>query len=467
MSNQSKRWMILLLSSLTAVLVAGLGCGADAERAADPESRAGSGHDDHPAGTHADHTVDNDGDHPAGTHDDHGHAEGSDLDRSVEELFAAACEHGVPAHRCEECRYEVGVVKVPRSLIEQGVLQVARVAERSFVEEVELTGEIRFDERRIAHLGPRLPGIIQRVHVDLGQPVRAGAPLVEIDSPQLAETEAAYLTALAEHRLARRNYSRQRELREAEISSEREFLEAEQEFESTAIRVNSGRQKLLQLGITEDEIATLEEAGIGGAMGRYVLRAPFDGEVLDLHAVRGEQVEPESELLLFGDTIKLWVWADLYEFHLALFERGLSEAGLSARVTVRAYPDEIFQGRVDLIGRTMNEDTRTVEARITLDNPEGKLKPGMFAVVALDAVAGGTRTAVPAAAVLSDEGRDFVFLRHDDDYFIRRPVIQGRRNGDFVEIVHGLDSGQAIAGAGAFLLKSDVLRSKMGEGCAH
>jgi RND family efflux transporter MFP subunit len=178
-------------------------------------------------------------------------------------------------------------------------------------------------------------------------------------------------------------------------------------------------------------------------------------------------VELDSELLLFGDTHSLWVWVDLYESHLDAITRAQAERGLPARITVRAYPGEVFEGHVDFVGRTMDEATRTVKARITLENPEGKLRPGMFATVHLAVGKSRHGLAVPASSVLSDEGRDFVFVRRDDEHFVRRPVATGRRTDGRIEILSGLDPSQTVASTGAFLLKSDVLRSKMGEGCAH
>lgn len=397
----------------------------------------------------------------------HHHEEGGDLDRTPGDLFASRCEHDCFAYQCDECRYEVGVVKVPADLVDGGLVETAEVSRRNFGAGAVLTGEISFDERRIAHLSPRLPGIVQSVFVDLGQSVDSGAPLIEIDSPELAEAQADYLKALGEHKLAKRNFDRQRALREEGISSEREFFEAGQALETAEIRSNSGRQKLLRLGITDSEIAELESSGIEGATGRYLLKAPFSGDVLELHAVRGEQVELDRDLALFGSTATLWVWVDLYETYLRAVAKAQRERPIETAITVHAYPDETFEGKVDFIGSTMSEDTRTVKARVTLDNEEGKLRPGMFASVSLLMDDGANGLAIPSSAVLSDEGKEFVFVHYLDDYYLRRQVRTGRTAGDLVEIVDGLAPGQTIAASGAFLLKSDVLRSKMGEGCAH
>jgi multidrug efflux pump subunit AcrA (membrane-fusion protein) len=135
-------------------------------------------------------------------------------------------------------------------------------------------------------------------------------------------------------------------------------------------------------------------------------------------------------------------------------------------VRVQAYPERSFMGRLDLLGRAMDPATRTVKARIALDDPERLLRPGMFAQVELEIGPDRPALAVPASAVLSDEGREFVFVRYDAEYCVRRPVRSGSRWGDLVEIAEGLAPGQTVIAEGSFLLKSDVLRSKMGAGCA-
>lgn len=397
---------------------------------------------------------------------DHGEAEASDLDRPVAELFAARCEHDMLTHECTECRYEVGVARVPAALIADGLVTTATATEQALPEVIELPGEIRFDEHRIAHLTPQVSGVIAAVKVELGSRVAAGAPLLEIASAELAAAEADYLAAITEESLSTRAQARLTALRAARIASEREALETEQRLEAARIASATGRQRLVALGLGEAELEALVAGGAPRADGRLVLRAPFAGEILALHAVRGEQVAPGGELALLGDTAELWVWVDVYEAQLARLEALRRTGPVPVRVSVPAYPLHEFVGRLDLIGSTMDESTRTVKSRIRLGNSEGRLRPGMFATVRIALPGAGSALAVPADALLADEGREFVFVHHADDYFVRRPVQAGRRWDGQVEILAGLAPGQTVAAAGAFLLKSDVLRSKMGAGCA-
>jgi membrane fusion protein, heavy metal efflux system len=402
------------------------------------------------------------------SHAGHGHGEeGSDLDKSIEELFAADCEHKLKTHQCDECRYEVGVVKVAPELIDRGLISVAKVSRRNFDSEIGLTGEIRFDKQKIALLGPSVAGVVRNVKVDIGDKAKAGQTLVILESVELAEAQAIFLEALAEQNLARKSHDRQKALHEQKINSEKDYLEAEQQFESAKIRTSSAKQKLLRMGLSSGTVLALAQKGFSAATGRLPVSAPFDGEVLEVHAVRGERVEPGAETILFGDISTLWVWIDLYESQLAAVKASMTDEGLPVTVSVHAWPDEHFSGKMDYISNMMEEATRTIKVRVILDNPQGKLKPGMFAKVALGLNSSDGRIAAPTTSVVSDQGRDFVFVRHEGDFFARRPVTKGRQTDGYFELLDGVEEGQTIVMAGAFLLKSDVLRSKMGAGCAH
>jgi len=403
-------------------------------------------------------------------HGEHGHghgAEGSDLDRPVDELFAAECEHGVKTHACAECRYEVGVARVPAELRSGGLVHTATVGRQRADATVALTGEVAFDETRVVHLASRVEGLIRDVHVTLGQPLAAGDPLVEVDSVALGEAESAYLESRARLALARRGAERQAALARERITSERELLAARAEARTADIELRAARERLLRLGMTPEDVQTLDSAELGSADGRVVLRAPRAGVVLKMHAVPGESVDAGEEILLLGDPSSLWVWADLYEGDLAAVEAQRAQGALPAVVRVKAFPDAEFAGTLDHLSATMDEETRTLKVRIAVANPDGRLRAGMFADVSLAVAGAGAEVlAVPKAALLEDEGRSFAFVHREGEYFVRRPVEPGREWGDWVEVAGGLQGGETIVTEGAFLLKSDVLRSKMGAGCA-
>ena len=196
------------------------------------------------------------------------------------------------------------------------------------------------------------------------------------------------------------------------------------------------------------------------------MKAPFDGTVLERNLSMGALVEPGQQLLLLGDTSEMWVWTSLYERELAGLLREQAKGTVLAHVEVPAYPGRIFAGRVERVSGIVDEATRTAKVRVVVDNPEGLLRAGMFARVHLHGDGSEQALTVPAEAVLEDEGRAFVFVPAEPPYFVRRPVMTGRAWDEWVEVTQGLTDGDMVVSRGAFALKSDVLRSKMGAGCA-
>lgn len=225
------------------------------------------------------------------------------------------------------------------------------------------------------------------------------------------------------------------------------------ELDSAKIRTDAANGRLQRLG------------GTGGA-GTIVLRAPVDGSMLLLHAVPGEFASSNESLATVGNNKAVWVWADLYERDIARVMKARSFGKLAASVFVKAYPGEAFPGTVDFLSPAMDRSSRTVKTRIQVDNSDGRLLAGMFAAVQVFLPGDEKTLALPSDAVLDDNGRSFVFLHHHEDYYVRREVEVGRSWARWVEIKGGVNADQHVVSRGAFLMKSDVLRSKMGAGCA-
>ena len=390
-------------------------------------------------------------------------AKPSDLDRPVPMLFDATCEHKKHSFECDECRYEIGVVRAPASLIEGGLIKTENAVHERIEIPLMLTGEVRFDERRVTHISTQAEGIIRTVHVALGDTVKKGQALLEIESVVVSEAEGAYLEAQATLRLARSNHERVAELRKESISSEKEYLQSQQKLEAAEIRSDSALGKLTRLGFTQTDAQALSQAS---AQGRLVLRAPTNGTMLSLHAVSGEVARTEESLATIGDNATVWVWADLYERDIARVTMKQKEHTLSAAVSVKAYPGDELPGVVNFISPSMAEASRTVRLRVDVKNPDGRLLAGMFATVKVFLPGEEEAIALSKSAVLEDEGRSFVFIHHHDDYYVRRPIVPGRSWGGRIEVIKGLVGSETVVTDGSFLMKSDVLRSKMGAGCA-
>jgi cobalt-zinc-cadmium efflux system membrane fusion protein len=461
-----------LLPSVIVVAALATACGP--RPVADGATAAGTEHAHEEAG--AGHAHEESGGEASGG------AEPSDLDLPLSAIFSkdTRCEHAIPTYTCDQCRYEVGVVRLPQEVLaaSDGSVAVAVVERRPWSGAREAPGEIALDADRAAWLGPRAPGVVRSIRVDLGDRVRAGETLYEVESVELGDARSEYRRALAEQRVARAAAEREADLFARGICPESDLLEARARREQADASAEAARSRLGRLGLTGGEIATAAAEPGGGAAGRGAggddgllpVRAPFAGTVLERDLGLGARVEPGDRALLLADTSVVWVETAIAERELEAVLEHQRRGAVPAIVTVSAFPARSFPGRLDRLGGTVDEATRTIRARVVVDNADGALRAGMFARVRLQLDGEGDALVVPAEAVLEDEGRPFLFVRAttpgDAEYFVRRAVRPGRSAEGWVEILGGLEAGQAIVTKGAFLLKSDVLRAKMGAGCA-
>jgi membrane fusion protein, heavy metal efflux system len=155
----------------------------------------------------------------------------------------------------------------------------------------------------------------------------------------------------------------------------------------------------------------------------------------------------------------LWAVIDVYEKDL-----GRVKTGMEARLLVSAYPDKTFKGRISYVGDIMDEKSRTVKARVTIDNSSGFLKPGMFATVSMDAARdarGDTTIAIPEEALFLDGSERHVFVREGEGTFVVRRVAVGSVSGKKIEIKDGLKPGEAVVTKGVFSLKSELKKETL------
>ncbi|WP_022701451.1 efflux RND transporter periplasmic adaptor subunit [Oceanicaulis alexandrii] len=325
---------------------------------------------------------------------------------------------------------------------------------------VELPGEVRFDENRIALVSAPVEGVIRDVFASVGDQVRQGDVLAVLDSRELAEAKAAYLSTLASLELVRPEFERERELFDRGVSTESRFQTARRALEEARIAVRSAQYQLDALGVDETARDALADPETG-ALSRYALIAPMDGVITERHAVRGEfaeagDVEPT---FVIADSRQVWVDAAIYGPDMLRVRQG-------ARARIRLADAEQIASVVSFVAPQIGEATRTGLARLIVDNADGRLMPGAFVTVELEDAAAAQSLRAPASAIQMLEGETVVFVP-EGDRFEARPVRLGRRGPDYVEIVSGLALGDALVVEGAFALKAELQKGEFGDGHAH
>jgi cobalt-zinc-cadmium efflux system membrane fusion protein len=304
------------------------------------------------------------------------------------------------------------------------------------------------------------------INVDLGQQVKKGDVLFEIESPELGLAVGAYRKNQALAALALRNLEREKTLAAQKLSPDADVVEAQMKYDEYRIELESAANALHVMGLDDAAVAALTADGATGKGVRLPVLAPQSGTVIEKHLDPGETVETGKDVLTIADLASVWVWMSVYERDLARLLAEAKQGPTRVQVTTLAYADKTFEGEIDLIGSTVDEEDRTVKVRATLRNPDALLRPGMFCEANAVFEAQEKVVAVPKGALLADEGKPFVFRKIRDGFVLRTDVSVGRTFADSVEITDGLAEGEMIVTEGAFVCKSDVLRAKMGAGCA-
>ena len=401
--------------------------------------------------------------------DEHDHdADAGAAPATLDELREIECEHGTPILDCDECRYEVGVAKIDPNLA-KGLVHAHQVALGNGVDNrLRLTGEIQLDLMRVVEISSAGSGRAEKIERVLGDSVQASDVLAAIQSSEFGRAQAAFLQASTKRDLAQETFAREERLYQQKIGSHADFLVAQQQFAAAEATVGATRKRLELFGLSEERIEALAGAGAAGRFGQLLLATPIDGTVIEQNIVRGQLVGPADVLYRVADLSHVWIWCNVYEPDFAaLHERMEAPGPVGAEIRVKGFPGETFSGTIDMVDSRLDRDTRTLRVRLSVANPQGKLKPGMFVTAFIGTGETSDALHVPETAVLSDEGRHFVFVRLSDEFWVRRDVQVGPAGNGAVEVHAGLAEGETVAARGAFMFKSEVLKEKMGAGCAH
>lgn len=419
-----------------------------------PAATPAAGHGDEHGAGHADHDDHNEhkdhDEHEAGKpdaagqdHEDgHGHGHGHEPghghgDQAQEKPAGQAGTAGGAA-----AGQPPGRLAMTAEQAQAAGIAVEKAASAPLRTTLQLPGQIRFNEDRTAHVVPRVAGVVDSVSADLGQAVRRGQVLAVISSAAVSELRSELQAAQRRQALARTTFEREQRLWQEKISPQQDVLQAEQALREAEIALANAHQKLQALG------AGTGGAG-GGALNRFELRAPFDGTIVEKHLALGEAVKEDASVFTLSDLRSVWAEVDVAA-------QDLRHVRVGARVTVRSSAfDEAATGTVAYVGSLLGELTRTAKARVTLTNPQGAWRPGLFVTVEVVTGEAGAPVTVAAAAVQQLGDKPVVFEQVAGG-FVPRPVELGRSDGQRVEVLRGLPAGAPYAAAGSFVLKSEA-----------
>ena len=210
----------------------------------------------------------------------------------------------------------------------------------------------------------------------------------------------------------------------------------------------SSLQRLKNWDISDEQVKALARSG--EVRRTLTFRSPVAGVVTEKKAVQGMRFMPGETLFQIADTGAVWVLADVFEQDIAAVN-----VGQRAKITINAYPGEVFEGRIAYVYPTLKAETRTVPVRIELANPKGKLKPAMFADVDIPAGGAAPVLTVPASAVIDSGARQTVVVQLGEGRFEPRAVKLGQRGGEFVQVLEGVREGEMVVSSANFLIDAE------------
>jgi Cu(I)/Ag(I) efflux system membrane fusion protein len=343
--------------------------------------------------------------------------------------------HKQPAPKTDAAE-EAPTVEIPLDKQQLIGVKTAAVTMRSLQRSIRTVGRVEIDERRLAAVAPKFEGWIEKLYVDYtGRHVKKGEPLAEVYSPELFATEQEFLNVLKW-----KGATPQGQVRDEETAR---LLSRD-----TEAIIDAARQRLRLMDISDEQIRELETTG--KMVRTLTLVSPVDGTVIQKAAVRGMRFMAGEKLFDIADLSTVWILADIYENEIPFVREGDT-----ARIGLSNMPGREFTARVEYISPTLSGESRTAKVRLSVPNPEGRLKPQMYTNVELK-IGLGKRLVVPDDAVIDSGTRRIVYVDKGEGNFEPREVELGFRAEGYREVLKGLKAGEKVARSATFLIDSEA-----------
>jgi membrane fusion protein, heavy metal efflux system len=319
-------------------------------------------------------------------------------------------------------------------------IQTEAARTRAIPEYLDLPAHIEADPTRVVHVFAPAGGRIVEMKVRPWDRVEKGQTLAMLESSDLARAVADYHKALADHQVKQKALVRSQDLLEHKAISEKDYEQAQGDAQQSQAEVEAAREQVQVFGMDPDHAST-----------QLLVKAPRAGVVLDIGAAPGEfsqALSAPAPLATIADITSVWAVGDIYEQDLSA-----AKSGEEAQVTLNAYPNQHWAGRVGVVSDAVDSATRTLHVRVVLPNEGTRIKPGMFgAIRILRSTAQGIL--VPTAAVIREGNDAYVFVGKGDGRFERRAVKIGRTLDGSIEILSGVTAGETIVSEGTLLLRA-------------
>lgn len=340
-------------------------------------------------------------------------------------------------------------VQLTAEAIKRAQISIAKLERRALSSGAAIAAEVQFDPTSTAHVGPLAAGRITRVAVELGQHVKRGELLGVVSSGDASGVRSRLVQARARQASAHATLRRQEQLAHEGIGAQRALIEAQTTVSELRAEVEGLERQLSALGSGSND------------KGELSLLSPIDGVVVSVHGTLGESANVDQPVFVVTDPKRVWMRGDVPELEIPRLA-----LGEPAVVRLHAYPDLALAGTITYIAPALEERTRTLPIRVSINEPDPRLRSGMFGSLELLGTDKDTRVlAVPVDAVTTLEGQDVVFVADSEPNTFHPAAVQlGRRASGYYEVRSGLQEGDNIAISGSFTLKSVLREADLSDG---
>lgn len=326
--------------------------------------------------------------------------------------------------------------EITDSLLNRLLIDTVQQANRKT--ELSFSAKITEDQEHKAEIFPMVSGTLKQISVKLGDQVNKGQTLATLSSAEMAGFDKETIAANAEMKNAERNLKQAEALFENGLSSAKEFEEAKNDFAIKKAELKRANRVLQLNG--------------GNQTGLYAIKSPINGFIIEKNANSNMQIRNDFEKSLFtvADLSTVWAMINVYESDIAK----LKESD-EVRISVLAYPEKTFSGKIDKMYNLIDQDSKVMKAKVSIQNPGYVLKPGMLATVMVNASTGINLPVVNSRAIIFDDNKNYVLVV-DPQRKVRIQAIElGRKTADKAYISKGLQAGdQVISSKQVFLFES-------------
>ena len=332
-------------------------------------------------------------------------------------------------------------------------IELAQARDGLVAKRLIVPGVIVPDADRVARVTVKLAGTVSELRKNIGDEVAKGDILGAIESREVAEARSEYLASKLSDDLQQDLTGRDKGLFEGRAIPEQQYIKSRSAAAQSHMRFDIARQKLLALGLEESEIASIAAAPEGTLRVQYV-RAPISGRVVERKVELGAAVGRDSqstEMFAMVDLSKVWV-----EMMVSSADIVAVREGQKVRISV-AGSAQTGIAKVIFVNPLLDKETRGARVVAALDNTDRSWRPGAFVTAAIAVEEKQAPVVVPISAIQNFSGRKAVFVRIKDG-FQKRDVVVGQRDGDVIEIVSGLNTGERVASSNTFALKAELAK---------